>query len=155
MGGDNVVWIGLQTAAWGGWSTATWSWTKDPLPHDWLSSKRENWKGQIAPDFRRTLIFPSDGIEKGIPYNVVLADDEDNMWVGSEDDGLFRVQRQSIKSLSSAQGLASDGVYPVMESSTGDMWVGSWPAGLSRVHDGQVTAFTKADGVPGLVTALG
>jgi len=127
---------------------------KGTVTTDWLSSTRENWKEEIAPDFRRTVIFPSDGIEKGIPYNVVSADDEDNLWVGSEDEGLFRVQRQSIKSLSSTQGLASDGVYPLMESSTGDMWVGSWPAGLTRVQDGKVTAFTKADGVPGLVTAL-
>jgi signal transduction histidine kinase/ligand-binding sensor domain-containing protein len=154
VGADDVVWIGTTDGHLGRLVEGSLVVGKGTVTTDWLSSKRENWKGQIAPDFRRTLIFPSDGIEKGIPYNVVVADDEDNMWAGSEDEGLFRVQRQSIKSLSSMQGLASDGVYPVMESSAGDMWVGSWPAGLSRVHDGRVTAFTKADGVPGLVTAL-
>jgi signal transduction histidine kinase/ligand-binding sensor domain-containing protein len=154
VGGDDVVWIGTTDGHLGRLVDGSLAVGKGTVTTDWLSSKREGWRGQIAPDFRRTVIFPSDGIEKGIPYNVVVADDEDNMWVGSEDEGLFRVQRQSIKSLSSTQGLASDGVYPVMESSAGDMWVGSWPAGLTRVHDGRVTAFTKADGVPGLVTAL-
>ena len=154
VGGDDVVWIGTNDGRLGRLVDGTLVLGKAPVTTDWVSSKREGWKGQVAPDFRRTLIFPSEGVEKGIPYNIVIADDEDNMWVGSEDDGLFRVQRQSIKSLSSAQGLASDGVYPLMESSTGDMWVGSWPAGLTRVHDGRVTAFTKSEGVPGLVTAL-
>jgi signal transduction histidine kinase/ligand-binding sensor domain-containing protein len=154
VGGDNVVWIGLADGHLGKLVDGSLVLEKGTVTTDWLSSTRENWKEEIAPDFRRTVIFPSDGIEKGIPYNVVSADDEDNLWVGSEDEGLFRVQRQSIKSLSSTQGLASDGVYPLMESSTGDMWVGSWPAGLTRVQDGKVTAFTKADGVPGLVTAL-
>ena len=154
VGGDDVVWIGTTDGRLGKLVNGSLVMSEGTVTTDWLSSTRENWKEAIAPDFRRTVIFPSDGIEKGIPYNVVSADDEDNLWVGSEDEGLFRVQRQSIKSLSSTQGLASDGVYSVMESSTGDMWVGSWPAGLSRVHDGRVTAFTKADGVPGLVTAL-
>jgi signal transduction histidine kinase/ligand-binding sensor domain-containing protein len=154
VGGEDVVWIGTMDGHLGKLVNGSLVMQKGTVTTNWLSSTRENWKETIAPDFRRTIIFPSDGIEKGIPYNVVSADDEDNLWVGSEDEGLFRVQRQSIKALSSAQGLASDGVYPVMESSKGDMWVGSWPAGLSRVHDGRVTAFTKADGVPGLVTAL-
>ena len=154
VGGDNVVWIGLMGGRFGKLVDGSLVMEKGTVTTDWLSSTRANWKEQIEPDFRRTVIFPSGGIEKGIPYNVVSADDEDDLWVGSENEGLFRVQRQSIKSLSSMQGLASDGVYPIMESSTGDMWVGSWPAGLTRVHDGQVKAFTKADGVPGLVTAL-
>ncbi len=154
MGGDGVLWLGLTDGRMGRLVDGSLVEEKGTVTTDWLSSTRKNWKEQIAPDFRRTVIFPSDGIEKGIPYNVAFGDDEDNLWVGSEGEGLFRVQRQSIKSLSSAQGLASDGVYPVMESREGDMWVGSWPAGLSRVHDGHVTAFTKVDGVPGLVTSL-
>ena len=154
MGGDGVLWLGLTDGRLGRLVNRSLVEEKGTVTTDWRSSTRQNWKEQIATDFRRTVIFPSDGVEKGIPYNVAFGDDEDNLWVGSEGEGLFRVQRQSIKVLSSTQGLASDGVYPVMESRQGDMWVGSWPAGLSRVHDGHVTAFTKADGVPGLVTSL-
>ena len=154
MGGDDIVWIGMMDGSLGRLVNGNLILYKETVTTNWQSSSRKNWKGLIAPDFRRTVVFPSDGIEKGIPYNIVVADNEDNMWVGSEGEGLFRVQTQSIKSLSSMQGLASDNVYPVMKSSVGDMWIGSWPAGLSRVHDGHVKAFTKADGVPGLVTAL-
>jgi signal transduction histidine kinase/ligand-binding sensor domain-containing protein len=151
---DGVVWIGLTDDRLGRLVNGSLVMEKGTVTTDWVSSTMKNWKSQIAPDLRRTVIFPSKSLEKGIPYNVVIADDQDNLWVGSEDEGLFRVQRQSIESFSSMQGLASDDVYPVMKSSTGDMWVGSWPAGLTRVHDGKVTAFTKANGVPGLVTSL-
>ena len=154
VGADDAVWIGTNDGRLGKLVDGTLILRKGAVTTDWVSSKWKDWKEQIAPDFRRTLIFPSDGIEKGIPYNIVVPDDEGNVWVGSEGEGLFRIQNQSIKSLSSSQGLASDNVYPVMKSSTGDMWVGSWPSGLSRIHDGKVTTFTKADGVPGLVTAL-
>ncbi len=139
VGADDIVWIGLTDDRLGRLVDGSLVMEKGAVTTDWVSSTMKNWKSQVAPDFRRTVIFPSDGLRKGIYYTVVVADDEDNLWVGSENEGLFRVQRQSIKSLSSTQGLASDGVYSVMESSAGDMWVGSWPAGLTRVHDGKMT----------------
>jgi len=76
-----------------------------------------------------------------------------NRSIGSEDEALFRVQKESITTLSTAQGLASDNVSR-FKMRSGDTWVGSWPAGLSRVDDGHVTAFTKQDGVPWLVRSL-
>ena len=99
--------------------------------------------------------FPSGDVDKDIPYNVFIHDNEGNTWVGSESEGLFRIQKQSIQTISSIQGLASDNVYPILHSRTGDIWVGSWPAGLSRIHDGRViAALTLKDGLPGLITAL-
>ncbi len=151
---DDVVWIGTTDDRMGKLVGGTLFSNKGTVTKDWVSSKWKDWKEQIAPDSPRTLVFPSDGIEKGIPYNIAVPDDEGNLWVGSESGGLFRIQHQSIQSLSSRQHLASDNVYPIMKSSTGDMWVGSWPSGLSRIRDGKLTTFTKADGVPARVTAL-
>jgi signal transduction histidine kinase/ligand-binding sensor domain-containing protein len=155
VGGDGLVWIETVDGHLGRLINGNLAPDKGTITTNFLNPTKKDWKVEISEDFLRTLIFPSGGTEKGIPYNIIVSDNEDNIWVGSEGDGLFRVQSQSIRSLTSAQGLASDNVYPVMKSSTGDMWVGSWPAGLSRVHDGQVTALTKTDGVPGLVSALG
>jgi signal transduction histidine kinase/ligand-binding sensor domain-containing protein len=155
VGGDGVVWIATADGHLGRLIDGNLVSNKGTVTTSFLNPTKKDWKVEISEDFLRTLIFPSGGTEKGIHYNIIVSDNEDNIWVGSEGDGLFRVQSQSIRPLTSAQGLASDNVYPVMKSSTGDMWVGSWPAGLSRVHDGQVTALTKTDGVPGLVSALG
>ena len=155
VGGDGVVWIGMTDGRLGRLINGKLVVDTGTVTTNFPNPDRNDWKVQIAQDFTRTLTFPSGGVDKGIAYSIVVSDNEDNAWVGSEGEGLFRIQRQSIETLSSAQGLASDGVYPVMKSSTGDMWLGSWPAGLSRVHNGQVTIFTKGDGVPGLVTALG
>lgn len=155
VGRDGIVWIGMADGRAGRLINGTLAMNAQTVTTTFQSSTRNNWKVQIAQDFTRTLVFPSGGVDKNISYSVIVSDKENNMWVGSEGEGLFRIQRQSINTLSSAEGLAGDIVYPVMRSSSGDMWIGSWPAGLSRVHDGHITAFTKADGVPGLVTALG
>jgi signal transduction histidine kinase/ligand-binding sensor domain-containing protein len=119
------------------------------------SSTTTSWKVTIGEHLDRTLLFPSGGLEKGIPYNAILEDDEHNIWVGSEGQGLYRIQRQTIHTYSIAQGLAGANIYPVFASSDGDLWVGTWPAGLTRFHEGQLKTYTPENGIPGLVTALG
>jgi signal transduction histidine kinase/ligand-binding sensor domain-containing protein len=114
-----------------------------------------NWFVEVATNSQRWLHFPSDGANQPILYNVLIHDNEDNIWVGSEGQGLFRIQRQFIQTISTEKGLASDNVYPVFHAKNGDMWVGSWPSGLSQIHDGQVVRiFSIADGLPGLITSL-
>ena len=61
-----------------------------------LDRAKIKWDVRISQNFERTLIFPSEGAQKGIQYNVFIHDNEGNTWVGSEDAGLFRIRRQSI-----------------------------------------------------------
>ncbi len=108
-----------------------------------------------ARRFQRSLQVPVDGVIKEIPMNVIGFDNEGNTWVGSEGEGLFRIQKQFITALTSNQGLASNNVYPVLRSKNGDIWAGSWPGGLSQIRDGHVLrTFRSTQGVPGLVTSL-
>jgi ligand-binding sensor domain-containing protein len=147
--------VGTQDARIGQYKNGTLKLQSKAFVTSFQDPAKSHWMVEISPRFERILNFPSGGIAKGIPYNVVIHDNEGNMWVGSENEGLFRIQKQSLRTISSLQGLASDNVYPVLHSRTGDMWIGSWPAGLSRIHDGEVvTALTKKDGLPGLITAL-
>jgi signal transduction histidine kinase/ligand-binding sensor domain-containing protein len=106
-------------------------------------------------EFDRILHFTFRGVDRSIRYNVLIHDNEGNLWVGSEGEGLFRMQRQSIEVISADNGLATDNVYSVLRSKSGDMWVGSWPAGLTRIRDRKVIQIFKSkDGLRGLVTAL-
>lgn len=155
VGGDGVVWVGTGDSRLGRYLDGQLKFQSGPVLTDFQSLGKQNWKVEISSTFQRTLNYPSGGIDHGIRYNFIIHDNEGNLWVGSDSEGLFRIEKQSIRTISTAQGLASDNVYPVLRSRTGDMWIGSWPAGLSRIHDGKVvTALTKQDGVPGLVTAL-
>ena len=155
VGWDGVVWLSFLDGRFGQLINGKITPQSKPIVMPFQTPGLYDWKTEITPDLQRTLIIPSDGSERNIDYNVISDDNEHNAWVGSERGGLFRIQKQFIQTLTSANGLASDGVYPLMNASSGDMWIGSWPAGLTRVHNGEMTTFTKKDGLPGLVSSLG
>ncbi|HEY1577610.1 MAG TPA: two-component regulator propeller domain-containing protein [Terracidiphilus sp.] len=155
IGGDGAMWVSTQDGRIGRYDDGELKLQSKAALTTFQGSTTHRWTVRISRDFQRTLNFPSGGVDHGIPYNIVTRDNEENMWVGSESEGLFRIQKQSIRTISSNEGLASDNVYPVLHSRTGDMWIGSWPAGLTRIHDGKVVmALTEKEGLPGLVTAL-
>lgn len=154
-GADGLVWAGTRDGRFGKLTDGKFLAYQGTVTNQFANPARRNWKVEISHDFNRILTFPSEGVDHGIPYNVIISDNEDNTWVGSEGQGLFRIQKQSIEAVSSIQGLASDNVYPVMRSHTGDIWAGSWPAGLSQIHDNKVVrVFRTKDGLPGLVSSL-
>jgi len=154
-GGDGTVWVATHDGRFGRLSLGQYQINSKEIITPFISKTRQNWTVSISQNFARTLVFPSGGLDRGIPYNVLFSDDDDNIWVGSEGEGLFRVQRQSIKTFTTSQGLASDNVYPVLRARNDDIWAGSWPAGLTLLHDNRVVnTLTQKDGLPGLVTAL-
>jgi signal transduction histidine kinase/ligand-binding sensor domain-containing protein len=154
VGADNIVWLRLKNGDLGRLIDGQFITQPGVTTTYFQDPKRRDWKAQISDNFIRRIVFPSGGSEKGVVYNVLTSDDEGNAWLGSDNEGLFRIQKQSIRTLSTANGLASDNVYPVLKARDGDMWVGSWPAGLSRIRNGQVTAFRASEGLPGLVSSL-
>ena len=155
VGGDGATWVGTQDGRIGRYQDDQLKLQPKPVLTSFQDPAKRDWKVEVSPTFDRTLSFPSGGVDHGIRYNFVIHDNEGNMWVGSESEGLFRIEPQSIQTISSVQGLASDNIYPVLHARDGDIWIGSWPAGLSRIHNGKVVAALKQkDGLPGLVTAL-
>jgi signal transduction histidine kinase/ligand-binding sensor domain-containing protein len=116
----------------------------------------EDWKVEVTPDrFERRLHLPIGGIDHVFNFNALKADNEDNLWVGTETEGLYRIQRQQIKVLSEQEGLASNNTNPVFRSRSGEIWAGSSPGGLSEIRDGKVVhTFGTADGIPGTISSL-
>jgi signal transduction histidine kinase/ligand-binding sensor domain-containing protein len=117
---------------------------------------REDWQVDVTPDrFERWLHLPIGGTDHPINLNVINSDNEDNLWVGTETQGLYRIQRQQIAVLSEEQGLASNNTNPVFRSQSGEIWAGSWPGGLSEIRDGTVVhTFGTAEGIPGSISSL-
>ncbi|WP_334236730.1 sensor histidine kinase [Terriglobus sp. ADX1] len=115
-----------------------------------------DWRLEVSPHrFERNLILPVDGKPQSIWLQTLNKDKEGNIWVGSEGNGLFRIQKESILTLSTAEGLASNNTYPILRTHTGDMWAGSWPGGLSQIRDGKVIRrWGNSDGLPGLISSL-
>jgi signal transduction histidine kinase/ligand-binding sensor domain-containing protein len=117
---------------------------------------REDWKVDVTPDrFERWLHLPIGGTDHPINLNVINSDNEDNLWVGTETQGLYRIQRQQIAVLSEEQGLPSNDTNPVFRSKSGEIWAGSWPGGLSEIRGGKVVrTFGTAQGIPGSISSL-
>jgi signal transduction histidine kinase/ligand-binding sensor domain-containing protein len=154
-GADGKLWISTVNGQLTQLSDGKYEVVADPFFSKLLDFEGANWQVSVSQHLERTLTYPSADTIRGIRYNVIVRDNERNLWVGSEYEGLFRIQKQSIETISTVQGLASDNVYPVLRGHDGDVWVGSWPAGLTRLHNGKIVkTFTAEDGVPGLVTSL-
>jgi signal transduction histidine kinase/ligand-binding sensor domain-containing protein len=103
----------------------------------------------------RTLEFISSGKAVSVPVARLFQDRQGNLWIGTEGDGLYRLQSQPIHVISKEQGLADRDEYAVYEDHSGAVWVGAWPVGLSRFTNGKSTNYSKIDGLPGThVTAI-
>jgi len=121
---------------------------RDPHGHIWTL--------HVSQRLTRFLDFESSGQPASIPFTRFLEDKEGNVWIGTEGNGLYQLQKQSIDVISKAQGLIAQDVYPIYEDRTGAIWMGAWDAGLSCFRDGRFTNYTTAQGLPGrLVSALG
>ena len=154
VGNDGAVWLDLSDGHFARLLDDKWLVSSEPVQRPSLQQTRTSWKFSVDNHLDRTLLFPSEEVERGIRYNTIVEDDEHNVWVGSEGQGLYRIQPQTIHVYSVRQGLAGANIYPVYQDSHGDIWVGTWPAGLTRFHDGTAKTYTERDGLPGLVTAL-
>ena len=152
-GADGAIWLELPDGKFARYFEDKWEIYSEPVETPFVGRK-SSWKASINNHLDRFVFFPSGEAERGIRYNTIVQDNENNDWIGSEGQGLFRIQQQTIHVYSVAQGLASANVYPVLRDSRGDMWVGSWPAGLTQFHEGTLKTYTTKDGLPGLVSAL-
>lgn len=72
----------------------------------------------------------------------VLEDREGNIWLGTYDNGLLRLQEQTVSFLSLPGRPAERYVYPLLESRSGNVWISAGEAGLTHYANGQFTRFS-------------
>ncbi len=86
------------------------------------------------------------GGELGFVWSV-YKDRAGSLWFGTSDRGLIRLRGSEITSFTTAQGLPSDEVRPILEDRRGDLWFGT-TEGLCRLRDGRIETWTERDGLP-------
>lgn len=127
-----------------------------PYAASYRSALGHSWTIHIGPHLTRLLDFESSGQSATIPLTRFLEDKEGNLWVGTEGNGLYQLQEQSIEVYTRAQGLIDQDIYPIYQDRSGTIWIGAWQLGLSSFRDGRFTNYSTAEGLPGrLVSALG
>jgi PAS domain S-box-containing protein len=78
----------------------------------------------------------------------LLIDSHDVLWIGSMYNGLLRYKDGVLSSLTHADGLASDQVTALAESSDGSLWVGT-EDGLTQLAEVKFPIFSTAQGLSG------
>ena len=122
----------------------------------YVDSRGRSWTMKVGSRLSRVLEFGSAGHTASIVMTEFFEDQEGNVWIGTEGNGLYQLQEETIKVYSKAQGLIDQDIYPIYQDKPGTIWIGAWQKGLSSYRDGRVTNYTVAEGLPAqLVSALG
>lgn len=99
--------------------------TKEKFPNTFVHLKNgsfSTWRAKESVEIRQSLI-----------------DHEGNFWLATY-QGLKRFRRQLITTLSEKDGLDSNEVYPLLQTSNGDILIGT-DKNLNRYADGKITNF--------------
>jgi signal transduction histidine kinase/ligand-binding sensor domain-containing protein len=109
----------------------------------------------VGPRLKRTFQFVSSNRVVSVTPWHFYEDRQGNLWIGTQEAGLYRLQRQLFHSYTREQGLIDRDTYATYQDRSGAIWIGAWHSGLSRFADGRFTNYTMADGLPSeLVTSL-
>jgi signal transduction histidine kinase/ligand-binding sensor domain-containing protein len=126
-----------------------------PVSETFVDHEGHSWKFRIGRRLTRYIEYFASGHIKELSFSEIYEDREKNLWLGTEGDGIFQLERQSIQGFTKEQGLVDRNVYPIFQDHSGAVWIGAWISGLSRFINGTFTNYTTANGLSnGLATAI-
>ncbi len=95
--------------------------------------------------------FLAFGEPEGLPAaSYVVARDTDGrrLWVGTEGGGLFEVDGQVIRRLSTEEGLASNNISALAPAADGGLWIGTFGNGLHYLGSDGIETLDQTAGLP-------
>lgn len=78
----------------------------------------------------------------------VVEDRTGNLWIGSNGNGLYRLQNGRETHFGKAEGLSSEFIRSLCIDQEGVLWIGTYGGGLDRLEGEAIQAFTTRDGLP-------
>jgi signal transduction histidine kinase/ligand-binding sensor domain-containing protein len=95
-----------------------------------------NWKDYVLPGM--------DGTQ--LEISAMLRDRDGGLWIGTGNQGIYRVHDGKVDHFGGADGLSSDAVQGFYEDREGDIWVAS-SRGIDRFHETRVVSFSIREGL--------
>jgi signal transduction histidine kinase/ligand-binding sensor domain-containing protein len=94
------------------------------------------WKNFSSPDLNGA----------GIAVSKLLVDRDGALWVGTEDQGLYRIFDGKVDHFGSADGLSADRIAALFQDHEGTMWVAT-SKGIDSFHDLPSTTISRREGL--------
>jgi ligand-binding sensor domain-containing protein/signal transduction histidine kinase len=116
-------------------------------------SKSNLWLGQQAfggitrlRNGQRTVV-KIPGTSANLDVRCFLEDQEGNLWVGTSEDGLYRMEGDQFTHFTRKDGLGSDSIWCLHVDDQGILWAGTCRGGLSRWQNGHFVTWTTRNGL--------
>jgi len=100
---------------------------------------------QLIQGVIRTPVIPQFD-PSTIAVQALLVDRANTLWIGTLDQGIYRIRAGRIDHFRAADGLSGDSVYWFYEDREGNLWV-STSGGIDRFRDLRVTSFSSREGL--------
>jgi signal transduction histidine kinase/ligand-binding sensor domain-containing protein len=94
--------------------------------------------------FRPFVTRNFDGTK--LRVEALLMDRDQNLWVATEDNGLYRIHGETVDHFGRIDGLSNDSVYGLYEDREGIVWIIT-SAGIDSLMNRNVNTFSKTEGL--------
>jgi len=98
----------------------------------------------VARQDRTDQVLGSDVLDE---VTCLMQTRDGAMWVGTQGNGLVRVEGDQVRRWTPNEGLTSDPIRSLFEDSAGNLWVGTQGSGLIRMAVGPLTAIGEPEGL--------
>ena len=83
----------------------------------------------------------------GTDIRTVVEDRAGNVWIGTQGDGLYRINDREQTHFGRREGLTSEYIQSLYVGEGGTLWIGTLGGGLNRFKDGKFASFTTKGGL--------
>jgi PAS domain S-box-containing protein len=94
------------------------------------------WKPFVTPEF--------DG--STLEVTALLLDRDSSLWVGTLNQGIYRIQGNKVDHFRSSDGLSGDAVTRLFQDHEGNIWIAT-SSGIDNLHDLRVASFSTRQGL--------
>jgi signal transduction histidine kinase/ligand-binding sensor domain-containing protein len=84
--------------------------------------------------------------QSALQVNALFLDHENALWIGTQDQGIYRLNGDKVDRFSSADGLSSDSVNGFYEDHEGNIWIAT-SEGIDCFRNVRVTTFSTRQGL--------